>query len=99
MRDETYFLASLNLLKDVFKRLFINKECVYLFGSRVRNDYNEYSDIDIAVENANSKTIILLRHEVENLNIPYKVKIIDLNEASLKIKEVILSEGIKIWGN
>ena len=85
MRDETYFLASLNLLKDVFKRLFINKEGVYLFGSRVRNDYNEYSDIDIAVENANSKTIILLRHEVENLNIPYKVKIIDLNEASLKI--------------
>ncbi len=98
MRDETFFHISIDLLKNIFKRLLTNKGCVYIFGSSVRDDYNRYSDIDIAVGNTNSRMIRLLKYEIENLNIPYKVEVIDLNNVSMKIKKTILNEGIKIWG-
>lgn len=97
MRDDKIFQTSLDLLKNLFKQLLINNEYVYLFGSSARKDCNRYSDIDIAIGNADSKTITLLRYEVENLNIPYKVEIIDLNNTSIKIKEAVFKEGIKIW--
>jgi len=80
MRKDKYFYNALSRIKEIFVKMNC-KGVAYLFGSSVREDYLNISDIDIAVISPDKKMINLLRYEIEELNIPYKVDLTDLREA------------------
>jgi predicted nucleotidyltransferase len=97
MRDDEIFRKSLNLILEVLKKNLNSQAKVYLFGSSVKGDYKKFSDIDIAIENGDKEAITNIRYQIENLNIPYKVEIIDLSKVSKEFKKEILKTGILIW--
>jgi predicted nucleotidyltransferase len=97
MRDDETFRKSLNLILEVLKKNLNSQAKVYLFGSSVKGDYKKFSDIDIAIENGDKEAITNIRYQIENLNIPYKVEIIDLSKVSKEFKKEILKTGILIW--
>jgi len=97
MRDNKIFKKSLNLILEVLKKNLNPQVKVYLFGSSVKGDYKKFSDIDIAIENGDKEAITNIRYQIENLNIPYKVEIIDLSKVSKEFKKEILKTGILIW--
>jgi len=99
MRKDETFVKSLNMIIELFKETLNPGVKAYLFGSSVREDYKKFSDIDIALENADSKAITLLKYKLEDLNIPYKVEIIDLSKASERFKKEIFKNGVLIWKN
>ncbi|MGB9638218.1 MAG: nucleotidyltransferase domain-containing protein [bacterium] len=99
MRDNEIFRESLNLILEIFKKNLNPQAKVYLFGSSVKGDYKKFSDIDIAIENIDKKALTNIRYQIENLNIPYKVEIIDLSKVSKKFKKEILQTGVLIWKN
>jgi hypothetical protein len=93
--------SSLELLKDMIKDVFKGEDVmVILFGSRARGDYLETSDMDIGIlprGEMNKSKIVLFRERVENSNIPYKVDVVDLSQASKKFTDKVLEEGLLIW--
>jgi len=99
MRKDEAFVKSLNMIIELFKETLNSGAKAYLFGSSVREDYKKFSDIDIALENADSKAITLLKYKLEDLNVPYKVEIIDLSKVSEKFKKEIFKNGVLIWKN
>lgn len=83
-------------VKDAFKDSPVS---IVLFGSRARGDSAITSDIDIGIlpkGRINRKNFVLLRETVENLNIPYKVDVVDLSQTSREFREKALTEGI-VW--
>jgi len=99
MRKDETFVKSLNMIIELFKETLNSGAKAYLFGSSVREDYKKFSDIDIALENADSNAITLLKYKLEDLNVPYKVEIIDLSKTSEKFKKEIFKNGVLIWKN
>ncbi len=72
---------------------------VVLFGSRARGDYHLTSDIDIGIlpfNGLNQKKITLLKEKIEDLNIPYKVEVVNLLEASESFKKESLNNAT-VW--
>jgi predicted nucleotidyltransferase len=72
---------------------------IVLFGSRARKDSSIFSDVDIGVMpygKLDETRLILLREKVENLNIPYKVEIVNFSEVSPEFKEEA-SRDIIVW--
>lgn len=72
----------------------------YIFGSRAKGTFKEYSDIDIAVD-LNGKSIpasvlakILLAFEDSTL--PYEVDVVDLNAIDESFKNIIKDSLIKL---
>jgi predicted nucleotidyltransferase len=98
----TAYERSLESLKDIARDLFSDEEdiMVILFGSRARGDHLRTSDMDVAIlprrEMAKTK-IILFRERIENSNIPYKVDVVDLSQASKGFTDRVLEEGVIIW--
>jgi len=97
----TVYESSLELLKGIIKDVFEGENVkVVLFGSRARGDYFETSDIDIGIlprKEINRGKIALLREKIENSNIPYKVDVVDLSQASKVFTDKVLEEGVIIW--
>jgi len=72
---------------------------VVLFGSRARGDFASTSDVDVGIipkDGFDRKKLTLLREQVEGLNIPYKVEIVDFSAVSEKFKEMALKEAV-VW--
>ncbi|WP_228409570.1 nucleotidyltransferase family protein [Radiobacillus deserti] len=91
-----------NILKEL-KTIILNvlKEenvKVYLFGSWARQEEKNSSDIDIAVESRSqislSKWAELLE-KVEESTIPYHVDIVNMDDASMELKENVRKEGVE----
>ncbi len=65
----------------------------YIFGSRAKGNYKEYSDIDIAIklENKALSADILgkILMEFSDSTLPYEVDVIDLNTIDEKFKDLI----------
>lgn len=65
----------------------------YIFGSRAKGNFKEYSDIDIAVELPDKKLSadilgkILI--EFNDSTLPYEVDVVDLNAIDEKFKKLI----------
>ncbi|KCZ71758.1 nucleotidyltransferase family protein [Candidatus Methanoperedens nitroreducens] len=72
---------------------------IILFGSRARGDYSRRSDIDIGILPKNEyskKKLILLKEKLEEMNIPYKVEVVNLSKVSKVFREKALKEGV-LW--
>jgi predicted nucleotidyltransferase len=100
--DSTYFDNALLELQNILKKFFdkSSKEVVvYLFGSRVRNDFFRTSDIDIAIKNISKVEKALLEEAIDESNIIYKVDVSLWEELPKELKEEILKEGKIIYRN
>jgi len=87
------------LKEIVMEFLKYDKVKVILFGSRARGDNYISSDIDIGIipyGKFDDKKITLLKEKTENLNIPYKVEIVNFMEVSKEFKQEALKKVV-IW--
>lgn len=84
------------LKKQVLEILKDEDVEVILFGSRVKgNEEKATSDIDVGIipkERFDRKKITLLREMVEEINIPYKVDIVDFSLVSKRFRQEALKE-------
>ena len=72
---------------------------IVLFGSRARQEHRSTSDVDIGLipyEAVNKKKLASLKDKVEELNIPYKVEIVDFSQVSADFKNEAM-RGAVIW--
>lgn len=72
---------------------------LYLFGSRARGTYSQYSDIDLAIDMQTQIPLCDINEAKSMLaesNIIYKIDIVDLHRIPEKMKEIIIREGI-LW--
>ena len=79
--------------------IFFPDAKIFLFGSRARTDYNEQSDIDIAIDAGRPMTLTekgQIMSMIDALNIIQKTDIVDFNRAPKPLKDNILKEGI-VW--
>ncbi len=84
--------AVLKFLKDEDVKII-------LFGSRARGDFVNTSDVDVGIipgKKFDSKKLTLLREYLDELNMPYKVEIVDLSSVSEEFKQMTLKEA-KVW--
>jgi len=72
---------------------------IILFGSRGRRDNHKRSDVDIGLlpkGKLNKRKILLLKEKIEDLNIPYKVELVDFSMVSRDFKTQAM-KGAVIW--
>jgi predicted nucleotidyltransferase len=89
----------LKLKKEIIDFLKNDNVKIVLFGSRARGDNYISSDVDIGIMpygKFDEKKITLLKANVENLNIPYKVEIVDLSGVSESFRKESLKEAV-VW--
>jgi len=90
----------LSIIKEaVVASLKDDKVKIILFGSRARGDNNRCSDVDIGIipfGKFKEERITLLKEKVENLNIPYKVEIVNLSEVSEEFKTEAMKDAV-VW--
>lgn len=75
------------------------KAKIYLFGSWATGKQRASSDIDLAVDAGEEMDFYeydRLTKTIENLDIPYKIDVIDMHVISKELKDRILKEGI-LW--
>jgi predicted nucleotidyltransferase len=94
---EELFLRELRRLA---LSLLEGRECtLYLFGSRARGDFFRSSDADLAVEGLSEEEFYRFKWELEEAleesSVPFPVDLIRLEEATEKLREVILREGVR----
>ena len=85
-----------SLILDMFKD---EKVTIILFGSRAKGNFYDSSDFDIGIlpENGYDKSkLIISREKLEELNIPYKVDLVDISEVSKSFRNNVLKYG-EIW--
>jgi len=85
-------------LKNFFKasELPIGSK-VYLFGSRARGDNSTIADIDLAFEDVTGFNIKSFDEGLDNLNIPFKIDIVNLDKVNKEFYNKAKSEGILIF--
>jgi len=88
------------LLEVLNKNILNNQVKFYIFGSRAKNTYKEYSDIDIAIDydgRAVPQNILAkINFDFENSTLPYEVDVVDLNSISENFKSIISESLVKI---
>ena len=94
--------THLNFILQVLHNNIPKKDAkFYIFGSRAKGTYKEYSDIDIAVKLQNEKLSadilgkILI--EFSDSTLPYEVDLIDLNAIDETFKTLIDSSLIELF--
>jgi predicted nucleotidyltransferase len=99
-KPESIYEKSLEHIKAVVLDAFRGEDVmIMLFGSRAREDFDRRSDIDIGImpgKKYDQKKLILLKEKLENMNIPYKIDIVNISKVSDVFREKVLKEG-KIW--
>lgn len=89
--DEQKILGLLKLLFPSAK--------IYLYGSRARGKFHNFSDIDIAIDEGHKirpGRIGEAKSILESSNIVYKVDVVDLHSVSDTMKNSITNEGV-VW--
>ncbi len=79
--------------------IFFPRAKVYLFGSRARGDFEQTSDIDIAIDAGNAISIVekgQILSMIDALNVPQKTDLVDFHRAPDALKKSILEEGV-LW--
>lgn len=87
-------------LKDLILKSLKDEEVkIILFGSRARADSRSTSDVDIGLipyGKLDNKKLLMLKEKIEDLNIPYKVEIVDFSQTSKSFKKEAMKEVI-VW--
>ncbi|SNQ60102.1 type VII toxin-antitoxin system MntA family adenylyltransferase antitoxin [Candidatus Methanoperedens nitratireducens] len=99
-KSESIYEKSLERLKSVVLDTLRGEDVmIILFGSRARGDFDRRSDIDIGIvpkKKYDKKKLILLKEKLEDMNIPYKIDLVDISKVSEVFRDKVLKEG-KIW--
>jgi len=97
---KTLAVTHIMELRDAVVGFLSNENIrIFLFGSRARGDNAVVSDVDIGVvpgEGFRKEKLALLREFIENLNVPYKVEIIDFSEVSEQFRAEALKDTV-LW--
>lgn len=84
----------LNMVKEILVKNLKNTDIkVFAFGSRTKDKYRQYSDLDLALELKNTKIdykiISNLKYDFEESMLPIRVDVLDLNDISDSFKKCI----------
>jgi predicted nucleotidyltransferase len=87
--------------KEIFEKIkefFKNEEAIYIFGSYAKDNFNENSDIDIAVVFKNRKTPLEIFKLQEELSLTLKkdVDLIDLENTNTVFAYEIINNSVKL---
>lgn len=85
----------IDFIKLTLKRYLKNPQAkVYIFGSRAKGKYKEYSDIDIAIDvpDFTLDEKLKIQSVFENSTFPYEIDIIDLNGIQEEFKNLIKND-------
>jgi len=100
IQKKTPKIDYLSELKDVLLKFLSNEDVkIVLFGSRARGDFVSTSDVDVGIipgETFDRRKLTLLNEYIDNLNIPFKVEIVDLSAVSEDFKQATLKEAV-VW--
>jgi len=70
---------------------------IFVFGSRARGDHKPFSDLDLLIENAVSKSILSqVRERLEESSIPIKVDLVLAADLNAHYRDQIQREKIKL---
>ncbi|MBP1909623.1 type VII toxin-antitoxin system MntA family adenylyltransferase antitoxin [Methanolobus bombayensis] len=98
--SSSVFKTSIQKVKAAVLQAFENEDVqIFLFGSRAKGNAHRTSDIDIGILPTgcfDRKIITALRAELEEMNIPYNVDLVDLSTVSEDFRQQVLNEG-EIW--
>ncbi|SFM70424.1 type VII toxin-antitoxin system MntA family adenylyltransferase antitoxin [Methanolobus profundi] len=94
------FETSIRKVKAAVLQTFEDDDVkIVLFGSRARGNAHCTSDIDIGIlpqDSCDRKKITALRADLEEMNIPYTVDLVDLSTVSGDFRQKVLDEG-EVW--
>lgn len=97
---KTFAVMHIDELRDAVVDFLGNDNVrIFLFGSRARGDNAVASDVDIGVipgEGFRKEKLALLRELIENLNVPYKVELVDFSEVSEQFRAEALKDTV-LW--
>lgn len=71
--------SYLETVKEILKKYGIDKE-TYAFGSRVRGDHRQYSDLDLLLKRSSpleTRILVQLKNDFESSNLPITVDFIE----------------------
>jgi len=98
--SEQIYSKSLDIIRNLVLDTFREDDMqIMLFGSRTRGDFEHSSDIDIGIiprKSYDRIKLILLKDKLEDMNIPYKVDLVDISKVSAVFRQKVLREG-KLW--
>jgi len=87
-------------IKKAALAVFVDEDVkIILFGSRARNDNHITSDVDVGLiprRRLDKRKVLLLEAEVERMNIPYKVEIVDFSNTSADFSQEAI-KGAILW--
>ena len=85
----------INFVKETLKKHISSPDAkFYIFGSRAKGNFSEYSDLDIAIDSPGftSDQKLKLELDFENSTFPYEVDIVDLNNIKQNFKNIIIDD-------
>lgn len=82
------------ILLDIFKKYPFS---FYAFGSRVKNTYQKFSDLDICyMDPIPLKVLGQIRNELEESNLPFRVDLIDYSAADENFQKLIKNDLVQL---
>lgn len=96
-REKNIYLARLKSL--ILSLLEDEPVKIIVFGSRARKDSHRSSDVDIGLiphGKLSIGKITELKEKIEDLNIPYKVEIVDFSQVSESFRKEAFKEVV-VW--
>jgi len=93
-------LEYLKMLKEIFNQYCPNAE-IWVYGSRIKNQSHDGSDIDMVVKNFNdnNKNISELRQLLNDSNIPFLTDIEEFDNLPDYFQKEILKEYEVLFNN
>lgn len=89
--------SQIDFIKNILQKYVKNSDAkFYIFGSRAKGCFKEYSDVDIAIDSNDFDDDIKLKIEAEfeNSTFPYEVDVINLKTVSDNFK-IYIAETLK----
>lgn len=86
-------------IKDMLKKHISSPDAkFYIFGSRAKGKYQEYSDVDIAIDfpELTLDKKLKIESDFENSTFPYEVDIVDLNTIQENFKNIIKDDLVEL---
>jgi len=80
-----------NWIKKILKT-YLPGTRVFVFGSRARGDHKKYSDLDLAIESAETiqkKTWSELQEQFSESSIPFKIDLVEMSKIEPDFKKAI----------